>query len=185
MDTATRARDEWLALRCQAGEARAFEDLAAVMEQPLLYYAINLTGSRDSGLDALQESWLRAFRGIRKLRDPAAVRTWLYSIVRAVTVDRARHDMARERAEETHTEAFEEAAAEPFTAAEAAEVHQALDQLEPRHREVLVLHFLEDFSLEEIAQITGCPAGTIKSRLHYAKRAMRAVLSGGTYERRT
>jgi RNA polymerase sigma-70 factor, ECF subfamily len=93
--------------------------------------------------------------------------------------------MARERAEETHTEAFEEAAAEPFSAAEAAEVHRALDQLEPRHRGVLVLHFLEDFSLDEIAQITGCPPGTIKSRLHYAKRAMRAVLSGGTYERRT
>ena len=182
MDTATRARDEWLALRCQAGEAGAFEDLAAALERPLLYYAIKLTGSQDSGLDALQETWLRAIRGIRKLKDPASVRPWLYSIVHAVTVDRVRRDKARERAEDVHAEAFEESVEEPFGTADVAAVHQALDQLESRHREVLVLHFLEDFRLEEIAEITGCPTGTIKSRLHYAKRAMRAMLSGGIYE---
>jgi len=185
MDQATKARDEWLALRCQSREANAFEALSAVMERPLLYYAIKLTGSQDLALDALQETWLRALRGIHKLKDPASIRPWLYSIVHAVTVDRVRSDKARERAEEAHTETFEEVADEPFSAADAAGVHQALDQLDPRHREVLVLRFLEDFSVDEIAKITGCPAGTVKSRLHYAKRAMRALLSGEIYEPRT
>ncbi|HWF65801.1 MAG TPA: hypothetical protein VN670_00765 [Acidobacteriaceae bacterium] len=51
MENEDRARYEWIALRCQSGEAGAFEDLIAVMERPLLYYATSLTGSQDSGLD--------------------------------------------------------------------------------------------------------------------------------------
>ena len=52
-DAETRAHYEWIALRCQAGEAEGFEDLIALMEQPLLYYAASLTGNADSGLDVL------------------------------------------------------------------------------------------------------------------------------------
>ena len=51
---------EWLALRCQSGEPAAFEDLIAVMERPLLYYAMSLTGSQDSALDVLQEVWIKS-----------------------------------------------------------------------------------------------------------------------------
>src|SRR4051794_10682457 len=56
---------------------------------------------------------------------------------------------------------------------------EALDQLELKHREVLVLHFLEDFSIAEIAQVIGCPEGTVKSRIHHAKRAMKEILMRG------
>jgi RNA polymerase sigma-70 factor (ECF subfamily) len=52
----------------------------------------------------------------------------------------------------------------------------ALDRLPPAHRAVLVLHFLEEFSLEEIATITDTPLGTVKSRMHYAKQALRKLL---------
>jgi RNA polymerase sigma-70 factor (ECF subfamily) len=51
-----------------------------------------------------------------------------------------------------------------------------LNQLPPPQRSVLLLHFIEDFSLEQIAEITGAPTGTVKSRLHYAKRALRQIL---------
>ena len=49
------------------------------------------------------------------------------------------------------------------------------------HREVLVLHFLEDLSIDQIAEVVGCSEGTVKSRMHYAKRAMKEALSGGIY----
>ena len=56
-----RALYEWIALRCQSGEAGGFEDLVAAMERPLLYYATSLTGNPDSGLDVLQEVWIGGF----------------------------------------------------------------------------------------------------------------------------
>jgi RNA polymerase sigma-70 factor (ECF subfamily) len=172
---------EWLALRCQAGEADAFEDLIAAMERPLLYYAANLTGSQDSGLDVLQEVWIKAFRGIGKLKDPGALRSWLYSITHGIAVDRIRRNNSRERAEQFELEDFQEADEPSFAAEDAAAIHQALSELGLKHREVLVLYFLEDLSIGEIAKVVGCSEGTVKSRMHYAKRAMKEILSGGIY----
>jgi RNA polymerase sigma-70 factor, ECF subfamily len=172
---------EWLVLRCQSGELGAFEDLIAVMERPLLYYAMSLTGTQDRALDVLQDVWLQVFRGIRKLKDPGALRRWLYSITHGVAVDRIRREYARDRAESTQLENFQEAEEPSFAEEDAAAIHQALGQLGVKHREVLVLHFLEDLSIGEIAEVVRCSEGTVKSRMHYAKRAMRAVLSGGDY----
>jgi RNA polymerase sigma-70 factor (ECF subfamily) len=172
---------EWLALRCQAGESDAFEDLVAAMERPLLYYAASLTGNQDSGLDVLQEVWIKAFSTIGKLKDPGALRSLLYSITHGIAVDRIRSNSSRERAESAELEDFQEAEEPSFAAEDEAAIHQALGELGLKHREVLVLHFLEDLSVEEIAKVVGCSEGTVKSRMHYAKRAMREILSGGIY----
>jgi RNA polymerase sigma-70 factor (ECF subfamily) len=181
MESESRTQYEWLALRCQSGEAGAFEDLIAVMERPLLYYATSLTGNPDSALDVLQDVWIKAFRGIRKLKDPGSLRSWLYSITHGIAVDRIRRNISREKAEEVQLEDFQEAEEPSFAEEDAAAVHQALSEIGLKHREVLVLHFLEDLSMAEIAKVVGCSEGTVKSRIHYAKRAMKEVLSGGVY----
>jgi RNA polymerase sigma-70 factor (ECF subfamily) len=181
MENGNRAQFEWLALRCQSGEPGAFEDLIAVMERPLLYYATSLTGNEDSGLDVLQEVWIKVFRGIHKLKDPGALRSWLYSITHGIAVDRIRRNISRERAEMVDLEDFQEAEELSFTEEDAAAIHQALAEIGLKHREVLVLHFLEDLSLAEIATVVGCSEGTVKSSIHYAKRAMKEILSGGGY----
>jgi RNA polymerase sigma-70 factor (ECF subfamily) len=178
---ASRTRDEWIALRCQAGEPGSFEELVATMERPLLYYVAKLTGSEESALDVLQEVWIRAFRGIHKLKEPGALRAWLYRIAHGIAVDRIRSNSSRERAEETHSEAFQEAVDPSFAEEDSVAVHQALNELEPDQREVLVLHFLEEFSLAEISGIIGRPEGTVKSRLHYARKAMKTILLRGGY----
>jgi RNA polymerase sigma-70 factor (ECF subfamily) len=180
MDTAGRAQDEWLALRCQSGEADAFEDLVDIMERPLLYYAAKLLGSEQRAADALQDVWIRVFRGIRKLKDPASLRSWLYRVTYGISIDRIRRDISRARAEEVHSELFEEADLS-FDSEDAAAVHRLLDELDLRHREVLVLHFLEDFSVAEIADVVGCPEGTVKSRIYHAKKAMKELLIRGGY----
>lgn len=169
----SRTLDEWIALRCQAGEQKGFEDLVAGMERPLLYYATKLTGNAETALDVVQNVWIKVFRGIRGLKDPASLRPWLYRLTR--------QDVSRDRAEEAHAAGFHEAADVAFTADDAAAIHEALNDLQPKHREVLVLHFLEDFSLAEIAMVVGCSEGTVKSRLHYARRAMKEILTGGGY----
>jgi len=181
MDNENRIRYEWIALRCQSGEPGAFEDLIAVMERPLLYYATSLTGNQDSGLDVLQDVWIRAFRGIRKLKDPGSLRSWLYTITHGIAVDRIRRNSSRELAEKVQLEDFEEAEEPSFAETDAAALHQALSEIGFKHREVLVLHFLEDLSIAEIAEVVGCSEGTVKSRIHYAKRAVKEILSGGEY----
>jgi len=173
-----------MALRCQAGDPGAFEDLVAVMERPLLYYATKLTANDETALDVLQDVWIKAFRGIRRLRDAGSVRPWLYRVTHGIAVDRIRRNVSRERAEEVLIEAFEELAEPSFAEEDSAALHQALDEIGPKHREVLVLHFLEDFSTVEIAEIVGCSEGTVKSRIHYAKRAMKEILLGGGYGNR-
>ncbi len=183
MENKDRAPYEWLALRCQSGEKGAFNDLIAVMERPLLYYAMTLTGDQDSALDVLQDVWTRVLRGIRKLKDPGALRPWLYSIVHGLAVDRIRKNSSREQAEKVQLEEFQEAEEPSFAEEDAAAVHAALNRIGLLHREVLVLHFLEDLSLAEIAAVVGCSEGTVKSRIHYAKRAMKEILSGGGYGR--
>jgi RNA polymerase sigma-70 factor (ECF subfamily) len=172
---------EWLALRCQAGDNGAFEDLIAAMERPLLYYASSLTGDADSGLDVLQEVWIKTFRTIHKLKDPGALRSWLYTITHGIAVDRIRRNSSRERAEMAELEDFHEADETGFAPEDAAAIHMALREIGLKHREVLVLHFLEDLSIAEIASVVGCSEGTVKSRMHYAKRAMREILNGGDY----
>jgi RNA polymerase sigma-70 factor (ECF subfamily) len=181
MDNENRVQYEWIALRCQAGEAGAFEDLIAVMERPLLYYAASLTGNPDSGLDVLQDVWIKVFRGIRKLKNPGSLRSWLYSITHGIAVDRIRKNYSREQAEKVRLEDFQEAEEPSFADEDAAAIHQALGEIGLRHREVLVLHFLEDLSVAEIAEVVGCSEGTVKSRIFYAKRAMKEVLNGGVY----
>ena len=177
----SRVQYEWLALRCQSGEAGAFEDLIAVMERPLLYYAMSLTGNQDSALDVLQDVWIKVFRGIRRLKDPGCLRPWLYSITHGVAVDRIRRNYSREQAEHYQFDDFDESEEPSFAQENAEDVHRALSQLGVKQREVLVLHFLEDLSVAEIAGVIGCSEGTVKSRMHYAKRAMKEILEGVKY----
>lgn len=118
MDTKSRTQDEWIALRCQSGEAGAFEDLVAVMERPLLYYATKLTGNVETALDVLQDAWIRVFRGIRRLKDPGSLRPWLYRITHGIAVDRIRRNISIDRAEEVHFAAFQESPDPSFSESE-------------------------------------------------------------------
>src|SRR5262245_36262264 len=136
MDTAVRTQDEWLALRCQSGEPDAFGDLVHIMERPLLYYAAKLLGNEERAVDVLQDVWIRVFRGIGKLKDPASLRSWLYRITYGISIDRIRRDASRMRAEEAHGEQFEETADVSFGNEDVAAVHRALDQVDFRYREV-------------------------------------------------
>lgn len=153
----------------------------ALMERPLLYYASKLTGNAETALDVLQDVWVKVFRGIRGLKSPASLRPWLYRITHGLAVDRIRQHVSRETADEAYLSGLCQAETISFTKDDAAAIHEALNDLEPKHREVLALYFLEDFSLAEVAAVVGCSEGTVKSRIHYAKRKLREILAGGGY----
>ena len=178
--TPRQIEDEHLALRCRLGEPGAFAELVETMERPLLYFARSIVHNDEAALDVLQAVWITAFRGLRRLDEPAALRSWLYRVTRGHAIDHVRRDVARASAERSLAEEavdVENPHEEPlFDAEDAARLHRCLATLDVRHREVLVLHFLEDMPLNQVATVVGCPPGTVKSRIYHAKRALKEAL---------
>lgn len=176
MDLVEQSEHQTLVVKSQLGDRAALEALFVRHNRALGYYLGRLLQVEDVR-DVQQEVWLLVIRRIRKLRTPAAFVVWLYRIARSRALDRL---SALQRAERLiEPEAPEPAAAEPepqFDAADAEQIHQLLHKLAPAHREALVLRFIEDLSYEQIAEVIGCNAGTVRSRLHYAKQAMRKLL---------
>jgi RNA polymerase sigma-70 factor (ECF subfamily) len=176
-DAADRLYERVLVLRCQAKDEAAFEEIVRRYTPRLRYYLRRMLGNVQSAEDTLQDVWLDAFRGLPGLVAPAAFPAWIYRLAR----DRAFRALRRRRAyfplEELDL-ADEGGGPDDFSAEDAARIHHALDMLPPDHREVLVLRFIEDMTYEQIAEIAGCPLGTVRSRVHYAKRALRRMIEG-------
>jgi RNA polymerase sigma-70 factor (ECF subfamily) len=174
-DPAERLYERVLVLRCQAGDEAAFAELVERYAPRLRYYLRKLLGGSHAAEDALQEVWLDVFRSVPRLADPGAFPAWLYRIARdrACRTLRSLRHIPRRLAD---ADLIEEGKEETFSADEAARIHAALDELAPEQREVLVLRFLEEMTYEDIARVVGCPAGTVRSRIHYGKRALRRAL---------
>lgn len=185
-----RIQEAILVLRAQAGGDRAFERLYERYEERLLYYLRRVSGSADVAEDAFGETWLKAYRSIRRLENPRAFRTWLYRIARNAAMDRLR-GAGREIAlddpgvREAVAAARAEADEPDLDAFEVADLHAGLEAIEPIHREVLTLRFLEALSYEEIAEVVGVPVGTVRSRIHYGRAALRRAVEAIRERRET
>ena len=186
-DDAEAVRCELLVLRCRRGEPTGWREVIGLFERRLFYYLRRLVGGAErDAWDVLQQTWMEAYRNLHRLAEPRALRTWLYRIAHCQAVSHARRagreppavaDELGDAPDVGDLPAGGADDADPFAAADAAEqVHAGLARLSLPHREVLTLHFLEDLPVEEIAAVLGVPPGTVKSRLHYAKRALRAAL---------
>jgi RNA polymerase sigma-70 factor, ECF subfamily len=174
------AYNEWLVVRCQQGHQKALEELIRRWEKRLLYYIRRLTTSEEDAWDVLQKVWLAVFRGIRKLQDSRLFPIWLYRIARNSAASHFRTERADRELRGYSDDLPDIEQPDPdFTAEDAEQVHQALDKLPLSFREVLTLFFLEELSVAQIAGIVGIPEGTVKSRLHHAKRALRCALAKG------
>jgi RNA polymerase sigma-70 factor (ECF subfamily) len=175
-----RLHERVLVLRCQAGDEAAFTELVEHYHARLHSYVRTLLGSADRVDDALQEVWLDVFRSVPQLADPAAFSPWVYRIAH----NRAMRELRKRRPHHVPlkgSESFEEFEETDDNAhiseVNVARIHAAISQLAPEHREALLLRFMNDMSYEDIASVTGCQIGTVRSRLHYAKCALRRALT--------
>jgi RNA polymerase sigma-70 factor (ECF subfamily) len=176
MDLREKVHEQVLVLRCQAGDCEAFESLYERYHVSLTYYLRRLLESPETADDVLQIVWLKVLREIRRVRHSVAFRVWLYRLARNEALQHIRRDRRWAEVEQSLSVTQPDEHEDGFSAEDAERVHAALARISPVHREVLVLRYLEELSYEEIASVVGCELGTVRSRLHYAKRAMRRVL---------
>lgn len=172
-------REALLVLRCQAGDEGAFSDLFDRFSHRTLRYLEGLLGA-DAAADAQQEIWMTVYRGISRLTNPGAFRTWLYQITRHRAIDILRKEKREsELLAALGNEEPEPSEEPPDLALEPRDrrsLEAALAGLSAAHQEVLLLRFWEEMSYGDIALISGCSVGTVRSRLHHAKRRLRDAL---------
>ena len=160
-------------VQAQSGDREAFAHLMTRHERQVFYYLRRFIDSPEEALDANQELWIEVFRGLPGLRAPAAFRVWLYRLAHGRVVRFSRRTSSVDACTEPLGDAHAELPEAPGTPVDAEAVHQSLGQLPLLLRSVLTLHYLRDLSLEEIAEATGAPLGTVKSRLYHARIALR------------
>lgn len=167
----------------RAGDAGAWDRLFQRYQLPLYAYVFELVRQEQTSLDIVQETFVNAVRYLGSLRDEAKFGSWLFGIAHQKCVQQWRRQSRERRvleATDEPPENFADAGPDPgellLRQEQEEELMQLLDHLPPPQRSVVLLHFLEDFTLEEIAAISGTALGTVKSRLHYAKRMLRQLI---------
>jgi RNA polymerase sigma-70 factor, ECF subfamily len=170
---------ELLAVRCRRGDRAALEELVRTWEGRLLYFIRRLVRDESDAWDVLQKTWVGVLAGIGSLDDPRSLAPWLYRTARNTAHSHTRRgDRPYEPLDDQPDPDAADPADEWVEFEDAEQVHRGLLALSLPHREVLTLYFLQDLSVEEVAAVLRVPAGTVKSRLHYARRALRKTIEG-------
>ena len=164
----------------RAGDAAAWDVLFQRYQLPLYVYIFELVRDEQTSLDLVQETFVNAVRHLGSLRDDDKFGSWLFGIAHQKCIQswRKKHraDAALEELADAPTELSEDPSDVLIRREQEERFMKLLEQLPLPQRSVLLLRFVEDFSLEEIADVTGVSIGTVKSRLHYARTALRKLL---------
>ena len=172
MNSSDKLIEQVLILRCQIGDKDALAGLIERYQAPLRYFISRLSANPETAEDIFQDTWLTVIRRIHSLKKTDAFSTWLYRIARNKVYQQFRRKKILSELDENiavpnNTEN------DVFSPEDAAKVHRCLKELLPEYREVLMLRFLEQMSYEQISQVINCRLGTVKSRIHYAKLALK------------
>ena len=186
--------DASLVAQAQAGDLAAFDQLVLKHQQTVYAVALRMLGHEQDAKDVAQETFIRAYQGLRGFRHEAKLSTWLITITMNLCRNQRRWWARRKRvivasideplpsSEGTVADTVADPAPSPVTLAQQAErqrlVMATLHTLDQGDREVIVLRDIQNYSYEEMARMLGCQLGTIKSRLSRARLALRARLNG-------
>lgn len=184
--------DLQLVRKSREGRKDAFGELVTRYQDRVYNLVLRLTGNPDDASEAAQEAFLKAWRALDAFRGDSAFYTWLFRIAVNEARTRQRSRLARPAAlslngggkdggEERTTPAPASNAPDPADEAARAEdrrlVEDGLRRLDSEQREIIVLRDIEGRDYDEIADVLGCPRGTVKSRLHRARSALRDLLA--------
>ncbi len=187
-------RERLLLRRLRERDERAFREMVEAYQDRVFNLLFRMIGGREEAEDLAQEVFVTVFKSIDQFRGDSKLSTWLYRVAANHCKNRIKYLARRhDRSTGELDEAAERTAAAqggvpvgaghieaPDRALEGAEmeriVQQAIAELDEDHRLVVVLRDIEELSYEEICEITGLPEGTVKSRLHRARLALKEKL---------
>jgi RNA polymerase sigma-70 factor (ECF subfamily) len=182
--------DDALVAQAQGGDTAAFGQLVERHQDTLFNGISRLVRRREDAEDLTQEAFVKAFRGIGRFQGRAKFTTWLYSIAMNVVISYRRRKGAQRRGNPISLHEGADPDGRPIDAtdpgrqpevvAEHREVRERIEdgiaQLDEEHRTVVVLRDIQGFDYETISDLLACPVGTVKSRLHRARLALREQL---------
>lgn len=161
--------DQLLVMNAQDGDAAAMEKLVSRWQKRLWQHAFRLTDDQTAAWDVTQQSWLGIIKGLRKLHDPANFRAWAYGITTNKSIDwirkakAARHISIEEIEEQQHKEKTNTG------------LKELLEKLEFKKKLILTLYYFENLNIAEIGIALNIPRGTVKSRLHNARKELKEL----------
>ncbi|MDZ4290200.1 MAG: sigma-70 family RNA polymerase sigma factor [Prosthecobacter sp.] len=182
--------DSDLVKRCQAGDTRAFDALVTRYRGKVYAMTYHMIQNETEAWDLSQEAFIKAWRALPQFKLDSSFYTWLYRITHNVTYDWLRKKKIQGDGEfdDSHTEHRVAAGAEtvphgdpaPDVAMKRMElgerIRDAIAQLSPDHRQVILLREVDGLAYEEIAEVVPCSLGTVMSRLFYARKKLQELL---------
>lgn len=172
--------------RAKQGDSHAFGVLVERYQRRVVSVAQAVVHNQEDALELAQEAFVRAYENLAQFESRSSFSTWLYRITANLAIDfrrrEGRQTLLRGEDAETEIGRLPSESGDSFKETARRELYQrlrdALNQLTPEHRTVILLREVEGLSYDEISDILHCPRGTVMSRLHYARNHLRTILKG-------
>jgi RNA polymerase sigma-70 factor, ECF subfamily len=180
-----------LVKRCQAGDTEAFDELVTRYRTRIFAMIYNMVHNEQDAWDLAQDSFVKAWKSIKRFRARSSFYTWIYRIVMNVTIDWLRKkrvkgvgaefdDAIQPKQIDPASKTAPKADALPYEIMQRSETRTRIDnaiaQLSPEHRAVILMKEIEEMQYHEIAETLGCSIGTVMSRLFYARKKLQNLL---------
>ncbi len=180
-----------LVKRCQSGDTEAFDELVTRYRTRVFGMIYNMVHNEQDAWDLAQDSFVKAWKSIKRFRGRSSFYTWIYRIVMNVTIDWLRKkqvkgagaefdDAVQLREIDPASKTVPKADALPYETMERTEIRARIDnaiaQLSPEHRAVILMKEIEEMQYHEISETLGCSIGTVMSRLFYARKKLQNLL---------
>ncbi len=175
--------------QAKAGDIKSFEQLISGHQKRIFNIAYRVLGNPEDANDVTQEALVKAYCGIKKFKGKSSFSTWLFTIVNNACIDFIRKnrktdmiylDREYETGDGTYKVQLGDDENTPEELFEKKEVqrlvHESIGELSYDHRKIIILRDIEHFSYKEIAQILGCPEGTVKSRISRAREGLKTII---------
>src|SRR5688572_601536 len=179
----TEAQPLWLIAECIAGNQDAIETLVREYESGVFRLALSILGDAAEAHEVTQETFLSALRALPSYREKKSFKAWLYTIALNHSRSHLRKRKILERLRSTLTTIFRVETEKQVLPEDAviqnekeAAIWQSLNQLDERHRIVVILRYFHELPITEISEILSVNEGTIHSRLHTAREKLREAL---------
>jgi RNA polymerase sigma-70 factor (ECF subfamily) len=197
VDNTSATSDVELVDRSRSGDMEAYRELVERYQNRAFAVALGVIGNQSDAEDIVQDAFLKAYRNLNNFQGNSSFYTWLYRIVANLAIDYSRKryrkaevsvgEMAakdsdpKELLDNLQSLLGEDNRFSPEHSVVRDEIRtnlkSAIDRLSPEHRSVIFLREIEGLSYEEISDVVGCSKGTVMSRLHHARKKLKASLS--------